>query len=358
MGGYHISIRQLYKIAFRLFSAMGYDETDATYAASVLTETDRRGVDTHGVARLSFYNMVSGLEDAVNKNANLKIVSDEPPYIMVDGDCGLGIIMAPKAVELAIERAEKHGTCIMGVRNAGHFGAAGYYADKCVRKGFISLVCSNSGSIMAPHGGKEGFLGNSPWSIAVPGGDRHPDPVMFDMACSEVARGKIETALREGRQVPLGWGLDKDGNPTTDPSSILKGGCVLPLGGIKGYCITLLLEILSSMLTFASYGNAKNFTGKFNDSSYFILLLNPGKFGSTEMYRESIDLYIDQLKSVPLAPDADEILFPGELEARAISERTANGMELDAGVASSLVKVAKGRGLLALDRGFEDMLAW
>ena len=358
VGGYHISIQQLFKIVYKLFVAMGYDDADATYAADVLVETDRRGVDTHGVARLSFYNMVSNVENAVNKSAKLSIVRDEPPYIMVDGDCGLGIIMAPKAVEIAIDRAEKQGICVMGVRNAGHFGAAGYYADKCVRKGFVSLVCSNSGSIMAPHGGKEGFLGNSPWSIAVPGGNRHPDPVMFDMACSGVARGKIETALREGRQVPLGWGLDKDGNPTTDPKSILRGGCVLPLGGVKGYCITLLLEVLSSMLTFASFGNAKNFTGKHNDNSYFVLLLDPVKFGSLEMYRDSIDLYIDQLKSVPLAPDADEILFPGELEARAIKDRTAFGVELNEGVAASLAKVARGRGLLAQDRGFEDMLTW
>ena len=337
---------------------MGFTEGDAALAADVLVETDRRGVDTHGINRMSLYNKVSGNVGMVDKDAKLEIVKDEPPYLMLDANHGLGIIMAPKAVELAISRAKEQGICVVGVRNAGHFGAAGYYVDKCVRQGFISLICSNSKATMAPLGGKERFLGNSPWSMAVPGGNRYHDPVMFDMACSEVARGKFETALREGRQVPLGWGIDKDGRPSTDPASIVGEGSLLPFGGVKGYCVTVLLEVLSCMLTFASYGNAKNETGAREDTSYFLLLLDPEKFGSIEAYRESIDLYIDQLKGVALAPDVTEVLYPGELEARFIKERTKNGVELHEEIAAMLADVAVQRGLLEAGQGFGDMLGW
>jgi LDH2 family malate/lactate/ureidoglycolate dehydrogenase len=121
---------------------------------------------------------------------------------MVDADNGLGIVMAPQAVELAIRKAKERGSCVMGVQNSSHFGAAGYYTAKCVEQGLIAMVCSNSGPTMAPVGGRSRTLGNSPWSVGIPGGMRHPDPVMFDMACSEVARGKLETAEREANRLP------------------------------------------------------------------------------------------------------------------------------------------------------------
>ena len=358
MSGYRVSVEQLTKIAIRLFIGMGYSEKDATLAADVLVETDRRGVDTHGLARMGLYNKLTGAEGRVNKNARLRIISETPPYLMIDADHGLGVIMAPQAVELAISRAAEHGACIMGVRNSGHFGAAGYYADKCVRKGFIALVSSNSPATMAPYGGIKEFHGNSPWSLAIPGGNRYPEPVMFDMACSEVSNGKIETAIRENRQVPIGWGIDKNGEPATDPAAIWQGGCLLPFGGVKGYCIALLLEMLSSMLTFASFGNSTNMGGNHENTSHFVLLMDPDKFGSPELYRESVDVYIDQIKAMPLASGVSEIIVPGELEARAITANKINGIYLDKEVADSLAEVARERRLLPAGQGFEKMLDW
>jgi len=266
--------------------------------------------------------------------------------------------MAPQAAELAIQRAQEHGICVMGVQNSNHFGAAGYYAAKCVEQGFISMVCSNSGPTMTPFGGKKSVLGNSPWSIAVPGGDRYPEPVMFDMACSEVARGKCETALREGTQVPLGWGVDKDGEPSTDPAAILKGGSLLPFGGVKGYCIAVMIEILSATLTFATSGKGTNMDRVVENTSHFILLLDPERFGDLELYMNSIDEYVDTIKNTALAAGVEEILIPGELEARSILDRNEYGMELDEEVASSLAKVAQEVGLLTEEQGFEEMLGW
>ena len=351
-----VSMEQLYKIAVKLFLASGYNEKDAAYAADVLVETDRRGVDTHGMTRLAFYHW-STTEGGINKNARLKILRDEPPFLMVDADNGLGIIMAPQAVELAIERAAEHGICVMGVQKSNHYGAAGYYAAKCVDKGFITMVSSNSPPTAAPYGGKEKVLGNSPWSMALPGGNRHPDPVMFDMACSEVSRGTCETAQREGRQIPLGWGIDINGEPSTDPAEVLKGS-LLPFGGIKGYCVTLLVEAFSSILTFASFGNGTDMAAGRHNTSHFVLLLDPAKFGDTATYKDGVDAYVENIKKTPLAPGAGEIIIPGELEARAIKHRTKHGRELDEAVAASLVDVAVKCGLLADDRGFEEMLAW
>jgi len=353
-----ITMEQLSRIANKLFIGMGYDEKDAAYAADVLVETDRRGVDTHGVARLKFYHRGVKTEGMINRNAELTVLRDEPPFIMLDADHGLGIIMTPKAVELAIKKAGEHGICVMGIQNNSHFGAAGYYAAKCAQQGYITLVSSNSNPTMAPIGGKARIHGNSPWSIAIPGGNRYPDPIMFDMACSEVSRGKCETSLREGKQVPFGWGVDQEGVPSTDPAAILHGGSLLPFGGIKGYCVALLVEALSSILTFASIGNGTNMGGVQENTGQFILLMDAGRFGSRELYRNSIDIYVDSIKNTPRAAGVDEIIIPGELETRAIKSRTDNGMELDEPIALSLAETAQELGLLKEDQEFADMLAW
>ena len=352
----NVSIEQLYKIVTKLFLGMGCNEEEAAYAAEVLVETDRRGVDTHGVARLGLYHFYLDSGRA-NKNASLKIISSDAPYLMVDADNGVGIIMAPQAVDLAIRKAEEQGCCIMGVRNSNHFGAAGYYAAKCADRGFVAIVSSNSPPTMAPFGGKALIHGNSPWSIAIPGGIRHTDPIMFDMACSEVSRGKLETAEREGKQMPLGCGIDGDGLPSTDPTEILKNGSLLPFGGIKGYCITMLVEVLSSLLTFSSYGKGLNMIDSKN-TGHFVLLMDPGRFGDISVFKASIDEYVDSIKNSPRAPGVEEIIIPGELEARAIRFHNKFGLDLDEGIAASLAEVAVKTGLLAAGRGFEDMLDW
>ena len=353
-----VSMDQLSIIANKLFVGMGYGEREAAYAADVLVETDRRGIDTHGMARLSFYYSSVGAEGKVNKNAKLIVLRDDPPYLMLDADHGLGVVMAPQAVELALGRAKENGCCVMGVQNSNHFAAAGYYAAKCAEEGFVALVCSNSPGIMAPLGGKMKLLGNSPWSVAVPGGNRHPEPVMFDMATSEVALGKLETAMREGVQVPPGWLVDGDGAQTTDPGAIFQGGSLLPFGGVKGYCITVLVEILSSLLTFASYGKGKNMGGGRDNTSHFALLLDPGRFGDPGAYKNSIDEYVDAIKNTPPAAGTEEIIVPGELETRSIKNRSERGMGLDEKVAADLADTARKIGLLADDQGFEDMLDW
>ncbi|MCL1848601.1 MAG: Ldh family oxidoreductase [Clostridiales bacterium] len=351
-----VSMEQLSSLNLKLFRALGYNETEAAFASGVLTETDRRGVDTHGIARLTFYCR-SVLSGRVNKDAKLTLLRDDPPFVMVDAGRGLGVIMAPQAVDLAIQKAREHGICVMGIQNSGHFGAAGYYTAKCVDAGFIALVCSNSGPTMAPAGGKVSVLGNSPWSMAMPGGKRYPDPVMFDMACSEVARGKCETAQREGAQVPLGWGIDSSGAPSTDPTAILQGGSLLPFGGIKGYCIALLLETLSSMLTFASTGKETGDANARPGTGHFVLLMDPARFGDLDAYQEGMDAYIDKVKNAPLAEGAAEILIPGELEARSIRRRTTYGMDLDEEIASSIAALAREIGLLTENQGFEALLS-
>ena len=354
MNKVNVSVDQLFKIVAKLFLGMGYSEQEAFFAADTLVETDRRGVDTHGVARMGLYHW-SCDSGRVNKNAKIKIIKAESPYLMVDADNGLGVILAPQAVDLAIQKAEEWGCCVMGVRNSNHFGAAGYYAAKCVKKGFIAIVSSNSGPIMAPLGGKERIHGNSPWSVALPGGNRHTDPVMFDMACSEVSRGKLETAERERKQVPRGYGLDRDGLPSTEPTEILEYGTLLPFAGVKGYCITMLLEMLSSMLTFSSYGKGLNMKDSAN-TGHFVLLMDPRKFGDISIYRKSIDEYVDSIKNSPRAPGVGEIIVPGELEARAIRYHDEFGLNLDVDIAELLADIAVKLGLLAEGKGFADLL--
>ena len=249
---YTFPIDYLSNFSTEVFIHFGVPEADARQAADVLAKSDLRGIDSHGVARLHTYFEMLEL-GRINPRPNIKIVREKASVGTVDGDNGLGLVVGPKANEMAMAKAEKYGSAWVSVCNTNHFGIAGYYPLKALEKDLIGWAMTNSTKLVAPLWGAERMLGTNPVAIAFPG-YKEP-PIVIDMATSAVAYGKIEIALRKKDQVPKGWVIDKEGHATTNPQDMIAGGAQLPLGseremgGHKGYALASMVDILCCVLS-------------------------------------------------------------------------------------------------------------
>ncbi len=209
-----------------------------------------RGVDTHGVYRMLVYSakLKGGF---INPKPNLRIIKETPATALIDGGNNLGQVVGYRAMETAIQKAKAVGVSFVSVRNSNHFGTCAHFSMMALRNNMIGMAFTNASAQIAPTGGVDKLLANNPWSIAVPSGKKFP--IVLDMANSVIARGKIRLAAKEGRSIPLGWAVTKDGEPTSDPNAALEG-LTLPVGGYKGYCITLMVDMLSGVLADSCYG--------------------------------------------------------------------------------------------------------
>src|SRR3978361_1294516 len=221
------SYQQLLSFSENIFLKMGCSNEDAKLAAKSLLIADVRGIDSHGVARLSGYVRLWE-KKRINPTPNITIVNQTPTTATVDGDAGLGLVVAPFAMKIAIEKAEKYGSGWVAVRNSNHFGISGYHALMAVEKNMIGFAMTNASPLVSPTYSSERLLGTNPMCYAFPAG-KYP-PVIVDMATSAAANGKLEIAQRLGKQVPEGWIQDAEGNYTTDPHALRSGGSLLPLG--------------------------------------------------------------------------------------------------------------------------------
>src|SRR5437016_5176863 len=211
----------------QVFMHFSISEADARQAAEVLAKSDLRGIDSHGVARLHTYFEMLEL-GRINPKPKIKIIREKASVATVDGDNGLGLVVGPKANEIAMEKAEQYGSGWVSVCNTNHFGIAGYYPLKALERDLIGWAMTNSTKLVAPLWGAERMLGTNPIAIAFPG-YKEP-PIVIDMATSAVAYGKIEIALRKKERIPKGWIIDKDGRDTMNPQDMIDGGAQLPLG--------------------------------------------------------------------------------------------------------------------------------
>ena len=240
-----------------IFIKMGCSAEHAILAADVLIKSDLRGIDSHGVARLTGYVRLWE-KGRINAKPDIKIVYETPTTATVDGDAGLGLVVAPFAMKVAIEKAEKYGSGWVSVRNSNHFGIAAYHTMMAVEKNMIGFAMTNASPLVAPTFANERLLGTNPMCYAFPAG-KYP-PVIVDMATSAAANGKLEIAQRMGKPVPEGWIQDANGNPSVDPHELKKGGSLLPLGSDrdhgshKGFGLSATVDILSAVLSGANYG--------------------------------------------------------------------------------------------------------
>jgi LDH2 family malate/lactate/ureidoglycolate dehydrogenase len=343
-----------------IFLAMGCSETDAALAADVLLRADLRGIDSHGVARLTGYVRLWE-NKRINTDPGITIVHETPTTATVDGDSGLGLIVAPFAMKLAIQKAGQYGSGWVSVRNSNHFGIAAFHALMAVEKDMIGFAMTNASPLVAPTFSNERLLGTNPMCYAFPAG-RYA-PVVVDMATSAAANGKLEIAQRLGKQVPEGWIQDAAGNYTTDPHALKNGGSLLPLGGDyehgshKGFGLSATVDILSAVLSGANYGPwvppFVAFLGPPADPvgsgiGHFVGAMRVDGFRPVDEFKSHLDNWITRFKSASTIDPAKKVIIPGEPETEAEAERKTNGIPLADAVLNDLNSLAGKFGITRL----------
>jgi L-2-hydroxycarboxylate dehydrogenase (NAD+) len=350
-------IERLREFSKRTFMHCGVPPADAALAADVLAASDLRGVDSHGVARLhAYYDMLT--LGRINPRPEIRIIRELPATATVDGDNGLGLVVGPKANEIAMTKAEAVGVAWVSVSNTNHFGMAAYFPLMALRRGLIGWAMTNSTALVAPLWGAERRLGTNPIAIAFPA-DEEP-PVVIDFATSATAYGKIEIAKRKGAPIPSLWALDRQGNPATQPDQMIEGGALLPLGstreagGHKGYCLAAMVDILSSVLSGANWGPfappfalrqeiPKQSVGKGIGHSFGAMRIDG--FIEPAEFRLQMDQWIRTMRATKPAPGTPGVVIPGDPERLAEAERRVTGIPLLPAVVADLRDISSRTGV-------------
>ena len=329
-----------------LLVAVGLPEAEALIVSSILVDTSLDGIDTHGISRLPIY-----LSRILNGRINPKPVIQKilnNAVASVDGDNGLGQIVAYHSMALAVDLAKQYGLGFVTVKNSNHFGAASSYCKMAAHQHMIGQAYTNSPSGIPPWGGKSPYFGTNPISYGFPNGDH---PVVIDMSSSTVARGHIILAAKEGRSIPEGWALDMDGNPTTDAQAALQGA-VLPVGGAKGYALALAVEVMSGIISGSAYGTHvgwmyDDFLEPINIGHSFFAM-DISRLMPFEDYSQRMTDMIGEIKNVPRAEGVDTIRIPGERRQSIAEERKKNGIPINEGLLKELNELATKFGLQLL----------
>jgi LDH2 family malate/lactate/ureidoglycolate dehydrogenase len=282
---------------------------------------------------------------AMTATTRPRFAVDGKAVAVIDGADGVGQVIAEFATREAIKRAKAHGVASISVRNSNHFGTCMYYTRMATEAGCLMLLATNGGPAIAPWGGRRKIIGTNPWSVSAPAGSR--PPLMMDMAVTGVARGKIYLARQRHEQIPLGWALDADGAPTTDPQKAIDG-IILPMAGHKGYAIGTIVDVLSGVLSGSAFLSAVNGPYKADLKSgagHFITCYDIAAFQPLEQFNARMEAFIAEIKSVPLAQGVDEIFYPGEMEARSDARQRREGIELPEDTVAELRRLGEASGI-------------
>lgn len=333
-------IEHLREFSTRVFQHFGVPAADAALAADVLAVADLRGIDSHGVGRLhTYFDMLD--MGRINPTPNIKIVRESPSTATVDGDNGLGLVVGPRANEIAMDKAEQVGTGWVSVSNTNHYGIAGWYVLEALKRDLIGWSMTNTTKLVQPLHGGERRLGTNPIAIAFPGMEE--PPIVIDMASSAVAYGKVEIARRKGESIPSGWAIDAEGRDTNDPMAMINGGALSPLGsfaemgGHKGYCMAAMVDILCCVLSGANWGPwappfalrqeiPERSVGK--GIGHFFGAMQIEAFIDTDEFKRQIDDWIRTMRATKPQPGTDGVMIPGDHERWAEEVRSEEGIPL------------------------------
>ncbi|MHB1333304.1 MAG: Ldh family oxidoreductase [Sulfuriferula sp.] len=308
---------------------------NARLAAQFLVAADAQGLASHGVSRTPLYaaHLRNGRVDG---RAFPTIARQKCAVCLVDARLGLAFGACAMAVRETQARAREFGVAFSGVTNSNHFGATALHLAPLAEAGMVALAWGNSPAAMPAWGGRTPLFGTNPIAAVFPRGDR--DPLVIDLSLSEVARGKIMLAAREGRTIPKGWALDRDGNPTTDPKAALEGS-MLPAGGVKGAMLALIIELLSCALTGAAFGfEAESFfseTGQPPRIGQGFLAFDPGALTGTAGYYERVETLISAMLVDP------DVRLPGERRSSTEARAREQGIEIPCTLHSQLLALAQ-----------------
>ncbi|GAC1595475.1 MAG: Ldh family oxidoreductase [Ginsengibacter sp.] len=325
----------------------------ANTAAESLLIADLRGVDSHGIARLTGYIRLWEAK-RINAHANLHITYETPSTATVDGDAGMGLVVAPYAMNIAIEKAKVVGTGWVAVKNSNHFGIAGSHAMMALKHDMIGIAMTNGSAIVAPTFSIEKLLGTNPIAFAIPAGSEQP--FVADFATTTAANGKLELLQRKHLDAPQGWVQSSDGNPSTDANILKKNGALLPLGSDrehgshKGYCLGSIVDILSGVLGGANYGPwvppfpayvpmPDNLPGE--GIGHFFGAMRIDAFRPAEEFKKNMDQWIKRFRNSTPVEGQDRVYIPGEIEIEIFNERIKKGIPIPEGVLNDLIEIGK-----------------
>lgn len=350
----HATLKQF---TYDVFLKIGCPPDHAQLATEVLLSADLRGIDSHGVARLSGYVRLWEA-GRVNTKPNIKIVHETASTAVVDGDAGLGLVVAPKAMEIAIAKAKQVGSGWVSVKNSNHFGIAGYHTLMAVKQDMIGMAMTNASPLVAPTFATERMLGTNPIAVAIPAGKQ--PPFVGDMATTTAANGKLEILQRKNKQAPLGWIQDKDGKPSSNPHELKEGGALIPLGSDpehgshKGYVLGSIVDIFSAVLSGANYGPwvppFVSFLAPPADPvgegiGHFLGALRIDAFRPADEFKHHMDNWITRFRKTKTIAGQEKVLIPGDPEREMEAIRMKEGIPLNNNVLNDLKVLAEKLGL-------------
>ena len=322
---------QLSAWAERCLRAVKVSRGDARLIAASLVQTSLWGIDSHGIARLGHY-LARFTAGSIEVRPRLRFKRSGPCSAQLDGAHGHGMVVCHRAMGEAIKLARKNGLGAVGVSNSTHCGAIGLYGRQAAAAGMISIGFTHSDAFVAPHGGREKFLGTNPICIAVPTNDP-ARPLCFDMATSAVPYNRVMNYRRENRPLGRGWALDAKGRETTDPHAV---ACLLPLAGHKGYGLAMMIDLLCGPLNGMPFGPhippMYVHLGRRRRLGSFFLVINPRRFAGGVGLAKVATRFAREARAQPRAAGVKEILVPGEPEERCAKRRAREGIPIEAGL--------------------------
>ena len=317
---------------------LGVARADARLVAETLVAANLRGVDSHGVVRLPHY--ATRLRNGtVKARPDITARRTGASAAIVEGDRGMGQLVAERAMREAIALAKESGVGAVVARNSSHCGACAWFVEMAAREGMVGIALTHTDSIMVPPGMKRIFLGSNPIAFGAPGAK---EPVVIDMSTTHVAWGKVLVARQENKPIPLDWGVDKDGKPTTDPHAVVG---LAPTGGHKGYALAMIIEILCAQLAGVPFGlhvtKMYGELGKPRNLGHFMLALDVARYSGRDAFAAQIAAFLEEIRG-------EGALAPGDPERLNTERRRREGIPLPDGAAAELNALARELGVPAL----------
>ncbi|MCC7298326.1 MAG: Ldh family oxidoreductase [Bacteroidia bacterium] len=336
-----------------IFQHKGFSETDANTAANVLITADLRGIDSHGVARLSGYLRLID-KGRINPKPNIKIIRETPSTGTIDADAAVGLVSAEYAMKLAIEKANNCGSGWIAIKNSNHFGIAAKHSMMALEHNMIGFSVTNASPLVTPALGAERMLGTNPICVAIPAGQE--PAFVLDMATSAASNGKLEIAERTNKSIPEGLLIQKDGTTSTNPAELKNGGMVLTLGSdmdhgsYKGYGLSAVVDILSGVLSGANFGPWVPPFVSFLDPlpnlpglgiGHFVGAWRIDGFREIDEFKSTMDLWIQRFRQTQPLNAEHPVKIPGDYEREETERRKINGIPLVEKVVEDLVNISK-----------------
>ncbi|MFF0990575.1 Ldh family oxidoreductase [Kocuria nitroreducens] len=335
-------VQDLTRMASEVLTAHGVARADADLTARSLVQADQRGIHSHGLLRLPLYAEALRL-GGINATPSMTWTRDSEGVSVLDADAALGQVALQAAVDRVLERGSRYGIAAVAVTNSSHYGAGAFWSDQLATAGFLSVITSTTGPVVAPYGGLEKVLGTNPLTLGAPSAGGWP--LTADLATSNGAYGKVIAARNEGKQLPEGWAVDSQGRPTTDPNAATEGS-MIPFGGHKGSAVSVLLEAFSASLTDATYAfetvDIWSTPASRMNNGHLVIGLDAAAFNGREHTESRVQTLQERVRHS--GPGGRLVLAPGDPERLREQEHTET-VALPSSTGDQLTELAARLGL-------------